>query len=968
MHAAAIYADSTNDGPEIGTLVVIVDRAKNLPNRKSTKQNPYCQARLGKTCNKTKTDHRGGQTPRWYVLLLCLCHQTHVLTRSRDEELRFTVHDSPDYYTLKLSIFNDDKKTDLICDGWVDLNKVIIPGGGQSDLWQDLQFRRKYAGEARIELTFYDSRPKVEKPAPRRGSARDMPGDIDTLSGPRQFTPVKRRPLPSNPGSNNSTPDLPRLHATGPRQFGTPPSLRGSERAPPEARRDTVSSISRQPIDPRRQTSSRLSEYNSIADQEEYFGHDPYPPSPQEYSPQPDQESYPEDMNGHYQMYNNDPSEQVDYPRNVRPSSRHRSMQPFEDMPAHPQFHHSHSAPGPEEFHHHPEGMVLRRSMTEAQDEFNNLVHQNEWTGRGSFGPDHPDSFTEIVTSHGYQSQPLLDQASFHHPYDHNDIDGGPVGNHDDYEDDIPPPPPPTHRYTGLQLQSSPAYNRQQEEWDQQQHDQSMQWSVPRKGLYERGHLASRSEASLPHFRGATLEHRSSDLEYQQQRQPYINNLENEPNQHNRDVRLQRQSRSPQPLYHDADYGYQNSSSKSTMAGFQTHDANQPYNHDHEDPCIANIPSEAEYGNLPSQGTNSNALYRPSAQTYPAPTPLPHNDISPRSSPYGANGSLPQAQYTPTRPHPLSQQHTLSSSPHHRSSPYDGIPLIKPLAISPNKLKLETPKSQDRYYKAPGMSPITRKSVSPHPASAEPSNAFSAAYSPDSFDALNPAIAKPSTNNDSTYHNHSEGPIIDFHGNVVDPSDRLPETSWAPEPLKKSPTKDPSDTLPISSWATELDHIRSAPSRTIKVRVRDRLNGSRDLEQRHSYGPGSSPANRTTLYTSSPLISSPVDASPTGRNRLVKKYTRPQSMAPMSSWDQPIRDVPLPPINSSPYSGQSGPAVPAKVPLDSGRPDVGVQFTNSPTSASRDDPFLMNAGMGRLQIENSVPRRIGGRRLLGFGG
>jgi hypothetical protein len=63
--AAATYADFSLDGPEIGTLVIVVDRAKNLPNRKTTKQDPYCQARLGKTCNKTKTDRRGGQTPRW---------------------------------------------------------------------------------------------------------------------------------------------------------------------------------------------------------------------------------------------------------------------------------------------------------------------------------------------------------------------------------------------------------------------------------------------------------------------------------------------------------------------------------------------------------------------------------------------------------------------------------------------------------------------------------------------------------------------------------------------------------------------------------------------------------------------------------------------------------------------------------------------------------------------------------------
>lgn len=67
--AAGIYSDMTVDGPEIGTLVVIVDRAKNLPNRKSMgKQDPYCNCRLAKEAKKTKTDKRGGQVPRWWVV------------------------------------------------------------------------------------------------------------------------------------------------------------------------------------------------------------------------------------------------------------------------------------------------------------------------------------------------------------------------------------------------------------------------------------------------------------------------------------------------------------------------------------------------------------------------------------------------------------------------------------------------------------------------------------------------------------------------------------------------------------------------------------------------------------------------------------------------------------------------------------------------------------------------------------
>lgn len=72
MHTAGIYSDMTVDGPDIGTLVVIVDRAKNLPNRKSIgKQDPYCAIRLGKEAKKSETDKRGGQTPKWYGISVC---------------------------------------------------------------------------------------------------------------------------------------------------------------------------------------------------------------------------------------------------------------------------------------------------------------------------------------------------------------------------------------------------------------------------------------------------------------------------------------------------------------------------------------------------------------------------------------------------------------------------------------------------------------------------------------------------------------------------------------------------------------------------------------------------------------------------------------------------------------------------------------------------------------------------------
>ncbi|KAG8529581.1 uncharacterized protein KY384_006218 [Bacidia gigantensis] len=184
-HTAGIYADMTVDGPEIGTLVVIIDRAKNLPNRKTMgKQDPYCAARLGKEAKKTETDKRGGQTPRW------------------DQELRFTVHDSPDYYKLKVSVFNDDKKTELIGEVWLGLEDIVVRGGGQNDLWHTLSCKGRYAGDIRIELTYYDTRPKDNKVEDRRQSTptEDTPeAPREGLSGPRQPRPMKRRPLPRNP-------------------------------------------------------------------------------------------------------------------------------------------------------------------------------------------------------------------------------------------------------------------------------------------------------------------------------------------------------------------------------------------------------------------------------------------------------------------------------------------------------------------------------------------------------------------------------------------------------------------------------------------------------------------------------------------------------------------------------------------------------------------------------------------------
>ena len=120
------------------------------------------------------------------------------------------MHESPDYYRLKCSVFNDDKKTDLIGESWIDLKEVVTPGGGQNDLWHQLHFKGKYAGDIRIELTYYDTRPKDEavlekkREKDRNRSESNTSGSVYTVGGPRQLGPreVKRRPLPPGPGEN----------------------------------------------------------------------------------------------------------------------------------------------------------------------------------------------------------------------------------------------------------------------------------------------------------------------------------------------------------------------------------------------------------------------------------------------------------------------------------------------------------------------------------------------------------------------------------------------------------------------------------------------------------------------------------------------------------------------------------------------------------------------------------------------
>lgn len=139
------------NGPETadGTLVVMVCRAKHLPNRrKLDKQCPYALLRIGTVAQKTPSHFRAGQTPEW----------TH--------ECRFTLSRERKPI-MKLDVLDETKNdptpvgnTEIDCSR-VFLDPANLHEGGKYilDAWHELLCQGRPAGMIYLEMTFYPSAP-----------------------------------------------------------------------------------------------------------------------------------------------------------------------------------------------------------------------------------------------------------------------------------------------------------------------------------------------------------------------------------------------------------------------------------------------------------------------------------------------------------------------------------------------------------------------------------------------------------------------------------------------------------------------------------------------------------------------------------------------------------------------------------------------------------------------------------------
>ncbi|TFY69904.1 hypothetical protein EVJ58_g149 [Rhodofomes roseus] len=159
---------TTATSRDVGTLVVVVLKAKNLPNKRHIgKQDPYCSVTFNAEKKRTKAIKRGGQHPEW------------------DEEFRYTLYEDPNDMTappphgdgtppppppkknkgppsvkggrsMLVACYADDaREPDFIGETNVDLTEVLTKG--ETDEWFTLTNKDKYCGEVYLELTFWSN-------------------------------------------------------------------------------------------------------------------------------------------------------------------------------------------------------------------------------------------------------------------------------------------------------------------------------------------------------------------------------------------------------------------------------------------------------------------------------------------------------------------------------------------------------------------------------------------------------------------------------------------------------------------------------------------------------------------------------------------------------------------------------------------------------------------------------------------
>ena len=794
-----------------------------------------------------------------------------------------------------MSVFNDDKKTEIIGETRIGLEEIIIPGGGQNDLWHQLQCKGRFAGEIRIEMTYYDSRPKEENASERQldelADGYQNP-HVEAVAGPRQPKPPKRRPLPANPtgtprpgmsdhSHSSPLPFSPQLvsqqpsplpnHTIGPREHkteSTPPSefqhqtsnTNGNHGSPMghggHSHRMIGSDMnfgqdSRQPNDDSVYFSHSVTRDNTSSRPQDMYV-DPQQYGAEEYDPSiPYGEDYPpeDQYSPHHQT------------ASLQAISSHSQRQSSPDQARYTSYHDRYSQPPP------------------------TLPHGNSMPDVRNGNSAGPPGY--------YQPQRL---SLPNDDYSRQDMRNG-HGDSTTYQYEAPagedlPPPPPAHR-TSSSLNSSPQNNAAQENTSSLP---PVQGTAPLNIRKERG---SFSNSPL-----SQVQNNSSYADYMPSPSP--SNTHRYPQSRVLPPSYPSQSQPPRPETH--------------QSGLVS-----PIRNGHVMPpslIPGYEPSMAQEKPLPMKYENRMPHSPESHQQYTQYRQAPA---------YGKQPRMQHAGSIDTQS-PLQTIERVGDRRAHRAS----APVIMPQAV---KSDIKIP---------------ARKSVSPQPEAALGERRTSAVpFGPDSYDAFNPFVSADSSANSSgaryttpeqakeaaIQHERDvklgDGPIIGSDGRVIDPSDHLPTDTWAPEPEVKAPRK----------------------TAQVNLRFRNSPQGAQPMPPSSRRPPHDAQARPHALSTPTynPNISvTPENISPTntsGRARLQKR-TRRSPAHPTSSPVVPTvntalhnpvlrstaSDFPLrehenygygssPNYNDSPsYGGRPSPSgipppVPGKVPIGAAQED-----------------------------------------------
>lgn len=871
----------------------------------------------------------------------------------RDQELRFTVHESQDYYKLKVSVFNDDKKTDLIGEAWVDLKNVIVPGGGQSDLWHQLQYRAKYAGEVRIELTYYDIRPPNASVLNKRGQSDNANPLSDHKSsskangngevkhfGPRE---IRRRPLPPDPtGRTPPRPPMPEVHSSPiPHSQGHIPHEGDYPQWAPDRDFHAPDSYSvpgdnhdeSNPFDfelPRERIQSGLGQSNRFQNTrgvsksfDDY--QTPPKPRPREYSDSTDQGVY--DVTSDDNRHGNQGLEERRHSAQPAIPSQNRqypnSSSPYGSSPVHGPF-----RPAPS----------------------SNDLRQRAQINRYSTSPIKNDVFKDSPLKQS-MSQTEFPRA-LEEPQDMNE--------------DEAPPPPPAHRSSADRASSSSTTYQ----------------NSPAASIPEPLSISSTPVRTLPNVRSPL---QNIERTYD----PLLQNQASTPspstNRSGGYVAYSKPTYAPDATRHrgrsDTSPSYSNNMPQSLRSGYQPTVIDAEIENDLTEEQVQDAPFMSPL--LPSYGTNPtlqsplaprerehNGLNRPDLYRTPD-----HNSMVDDHSPIGQDreGEV----YGTMRPDSISSRdrdvygdryspNTAGSSEYtnnrlpqsnHGPSSYGGRYPRSPLERHSSSEPYQSARNGVSIFKARTVSPDdrnihripVRKSVSPNSAmefTHVPERRLSGIpFSPDSYDVLN-----PSTNNNSSATTPSHpgyetpeqaaeaarqreveklrevGPIIGNDGRVIDPSDHLPTDTWAPEPERKP--KKPEVVIRFKTGNNTMPRTPQSAGPGPSPRPQSMYGSSPGSVDTPSYGHARSGRNRLQKSNPTrPLPSQPyATSSPAVPVSSSSPYHTPSPRNPArnSFSEYPLRENQN--FSNNPYGGGGesslAPPRPAKVPLSA--EDVGM--------------------------------------------